>query len=133
MTSAAAWTPRSTRIMSSRCRKRRSIAPRAATLKIYAGRDSERPGLVGQVADAGAGAALLVQRQEGPLVGQVVAVERQVPIVVADAQAHVHDVVGRQLRVVFEGRRRQGAADRVFSERCQIERAKEVVADLREA
>src|SRR5258705_5538903 len=51
--------------------------------KIDSCRDSERPGLVGQVADAGAGAALLVHRQEGPLVGQVVTVERQVPLVVA--------------------------------------------------
>src|SRR6202521_804434 len=59
-------------------------------------RDAEGPGLVDQEALARQESALAVQRQERPLVGDVVDVERDVPEPVADADPEVENVVGRQ-------------------------------------
>ena len=49
-------------------------------------RDPERPRLIGQVTDARARSALLVEGEERPLVGQVVAEERDVPLPAQDAE-----------------------------------------------
>src|SRR5262249_21864156 len=102
-------------------------------LEVHATRKAERSGLVGQVTDPGARAALAVQGEEGALVGDVVDVEGHVEGAVPDAEPHVQDVVGRQLRGVVERGLRQGSADRVLPEGIQVEGSEQVVADLREA
>src|SRR5258707_781209 len=79
-------------------------------------RDADRPGLVGQEADPGAGSALLVEGQQRRLVGHVVDEDRRVPAVLEDADPEVDDVVRRQFRIEGEGVLRVRAADVV---RCK--------------
>src|SRR5687767_9947335 len=99
---------------------------------------TDRAWLIGEVADARARTALLIQRQERALVGDVVDEERRVPVVPQDAEAEVKDVVRRQLRIERERALRERAADaeevRVV-ERIQVHRteARRLIRDLRVA
>src|ERR1700682_430673 len=78
-----------------------SITPREpdAASEIHSCTDPHRPRLVGQIADARPRTALLIQRKEGILVGDVVDEEGRVPAILQDADAQIQDVIGRQLRV----------------------------------
>src|SRR5438034_9020850 len=84
-------------------------------------RGPERTRLVGQVAHAGAGAALPVQAEQGPLVEDVVDEHRELPALAGKADAQVGEVVCRELRIEPErgvGQRTvQRSAGRVGPER----------------
>src|SRR5207253_8568822 len=105
----------------------------SAWLEVHSQRGAERTRLVRQVSDAGPGSAFLVECQERALVREVVAVQREVPFFLLDADPRVHDVVGRQLRVVREDARGVRSPGRVTPERRKVERRQVLVTHLREA
>src|SRR6266568_4413941 len=90
-------------------------------------RRPERARLVGEEADARAGAALPVQAEEGPLVEDVVDEHRELPALAGEADAQVGEVVCRELRVEPERgvglRPVQWSADRVGPEKIQVDSA----------
>src|SRR5205823_12370926 len=103
-------------------------------LEIHTGADTVSPRLIHLIADAGAEAALAVEREECALVGQVVHEYGRVPAPFQHADAPVDDVVRRKLRVERDGALRERTADIVRRERRQALRpriAEVLVADLR--
>src|SRR5688500_5204355 len=98
-------------------------------------REAERPRLVGEVADARTQPTLAIQREQRPLVGDVVDEGREIPVRARHADAEVHEVVRRELGIELEHRRRQRPADRVRAEGVEVHPPDplHVVVDLRDA
>src|SRR5581483_5535308 len=97
--------------------------------------DSDGAGLIRHVTDARAEAALAIERETRLLVREVVHEERRIPLPFQNAEADIHDVVRRQLRIERERVLRQRPADRSL-ERRQADRrraSQRFIADLREA
>jgi hypothetical protein len=65
------------------------------TSKVDPRRDAERPGLVCQITDTGPGSPLAVERKKRPLIGDVVDVEGNIPVIAANADPQVQKVIGR--------------------------------------
>src|SRR5438045_8635528 len=76
------------------------VRPWSAWLEVHSQRGAERARLVRQVSDAGPGSAFLVECQERALVREVLAVQREVPSFLLDADPRVNGAVGGHLRLV---------------------------------
>src|SRR3954449_5947446 len=103
--------------------------------EVYPRTDADRARLIRQIADTRTRAALLIERQERALIGQVVDEQRGVPAILQDADAQIDDVVRRQFRIECERVLRERAADVVRRERQQVYRPESfrLIADLRVA
>src|SRR3954447_5677835 len=103
--------------------------------EVYPRTDADRARLIRQIADTRTRAALLIERQERALIGQVVDEQRRVPAILQDADAQIDDVVRRQFRIEGERVLRKRTADIVRRKRQQVDRSESVglIADLRVA
>src|SRR5439155_14881152 len=105
-------------------RRKRSAAPECDGGSVAEPeRDPRRARLVGQVAHPGAPAPLPIERQEGALVGQVAAEDRELPTLARHTDAHVDEIVGRQEWVERERGLRQRSTDRLGPEGGQVDGA----------